>query len=200
MLIQVEGSDFTGKTTISGIIKEYLDDTTNRETVYFHNPSGNSDISNYIYDYIKSDECIGNEKISMMLATLSKNFNDIRELSKHYNVVMDRGLISFYVYQFRQLSPSTFYTMLDLFNFEDINFDKTFILTCSDDELERRAKGRETNDELDNYFLERIHEINKTYKDNVLMNQLVESGEVVNLDTTNLDHDSCVDFVKGRMS
>ena len=199
MLVQVEGSDFTGKTTISGIIKDYLNETTNKKTVYFHNPTGNSEISNYIYNYIKSNECIGNEKISMMLAALSKNFNDIRELSNHYNVVMDRGLISFYVYQFRQLSPSTFYTMLDLFNFEDIEFDKTFILTCSDDELERRVKGRNDNDELDNYFLERIHEINNTYKDNVLMNQLIETGEVINLDTTNLDHGSCVDFVKGRM-
>lgn len=199
MLVQVEGSDFTGKTTICKLLQDYLDETTNIETVYYHNPTGHSKISGQIYDYIKSGSCNSNEKIVMMMAALTKNFNEIKELSKTNNVVVDRGLISFYVYQFRNLSPSTFYTMLDLFNFTDLDFDKTFILTCSDEEMIRRAEERDNNDVLDSFFMTRIHEINNTYKDSILMNQLVESGEVITLDTTNLDSESCKEYVYGRM-
>lgn len=199
MLVQVEGSDFTGKTTICELLQDYLYETTNIETIYYHNPTGRSKISDQIYDYIKSGSCNSNEKIVMMMAALTKNFNEIKELSKTNNVVVDRGLISFYVYQFRNLSPSTFYTMLDLFNFTDLDFDKTFILTCSDEEMIRRAKGRDNNDVLDSYFMTRIHEINNTYKDSILMNQLVESGDVITLDTTNLDTKSCKEYVYGRM-
>lgn len=154
----VDGPDYTGKTELSQYLAMRMD------AVYFHYPAGKHPFTNGLYSLIKKypDISIEAKDVAMVSMVIENNYR-VNELKKQgKRVIMDRSVLSTYVYQ--NFDPLLFKKFNDLFKIPEVDYDFCVVLTANKEELMRRKKSREDSDILDDYFMDNIDTILKRYE------------------------------------
>ena len=184
MIVLIEGVDFTGKTTIAQMLKKHIDSISDDGCVYFHNPEGLNDESRELYDKIKNtkDQTL---KDIYLLQSHYLNQKKINKLAKTTNVVVDRSIFTYCMYNMNGDDDSVISLTEHLFDFPKYHFDYAIGLNADIEELQRRAKNRGHNDVLDDYFLKHLVSI-KRHMDNFEYTTVFDSDVRLCYDTTNL--------------
>lgn len=154
MKILIEGTDFSGKTTLAKKIKKYIDQ--HDSCIYFHMPKGRTEESRTLYDNIKSERRTGAKDIKILL---SHYYNSEYVLNTNSNMVVDRSILSFCCYQ--NIDPELIKQMMVSFEIPTLEFDLAFCYVCDGDAIKERMNR--TNDSLDEYYLSNVANIMKNY-------------------------------------
>ncbi len=163
MLIAFEGPDGVGKTTF---IKKLKMDT--RFLRYKFTTPFSTDIGLSIKK-ILNDPLFKNINEITKIELMSKVFLDTQEkiINKYDYVIIDRWVASFYAYQDVPNNPFAKEMFSQYFDYSLGILSKpdyTFYLNADDSILFDRLNSRKDNDQLDDYFKEKIQLIKSNYK------------------------------------
>lgn len=159
-IIIIEGSEATGKSSLSKRLCESLGG------IHFHNPSGETEQINELYEYIKtySNVLKDDTMLLLMLATHITNINQMNQLKANGEVVVcDRSILSTFAYN-TTCDVDNFNEIIKINNIPKLNYDRAFVLSASRDTILNRLGSRSDNDSMDDIFVQKIDSILDRYK------------------------------------
>lgn len=155
-IIVIEGTDFSGKTTTAKNL------ASNIGAMFFACPKGETQLSETLYERLKSDTVDARTKDAITLALHVENSKRILcRASEGQDIVVDRNYLSLLAYA--QNYFRDFITMNQHY-YKLFEPDLTVILYAQDDILLKRYAERNELDALDEYFKDNIKRISYFYE------------------------------------
>ncbi len=199
-LIEIEGTDFCGKSTQTKLLSSKLNIPVARMP-------GFSDIGEKVREIIKYDSSVrGMTQLGLGVAAHYSAYTKMINEFPGQSFIIDRGLLSFYVYQgclenLKNTNSEAFNSiMIDLDNFLLKHFNYTrFYLNISLDELltRKNSSKRESEkiDQYDNLDNQQFQTMIDYYKESVS-----DSNKVFNLDKTYIiNGENSVETINNRI-
>ena len=195
MKILIEGTDYSGKSTLAKDLKRWFETEKQQSFVYYHNPKGLTPESNELYESIKNETDMREKEIKILLSH-SINQKEIDSISQTQNVIVDRSIYTFYAYQMNHLNDQEICDLVyKAFDFPNFSFDAAFCLTSEKHIARLRAQKRVDNDPLDDYFLNNFFKVKRIF-DCFDQTNLIDSNVKKLYDTSEMTHSDLLEKAK----